>query len=285
MSGRRNQETPRPAAGRPRATPPGIGEGAARARDVAARRRLLLDYVAQAGAAQVDELAAHFGVSRMTVHRDLDALAAQGMLRKQHGGATIRPSSVEESNFVHRSRMAERAKDALARAAAGLVEPGQAVMMDDSTTVCALAAYLPALKPLTVISNGLGVAERLKGAHGIKLIGLGGDYLPRFNAFFGLLCEQAIASLRANTLFMSASAVLGTAVYVQDQEVTKAKRAMMGAADLRVLLVDSGKFGSTALHRLADLAEFDVVLADGGLAPETVARLREEKIDLRIVEL
>jgi DeoR/GlpR family transcriptional regulator of sugar metabolism len=260
-------------------------EGPVRSRDVVARRRLLLDYIAQAGSAQVDELAEHFGVSRMTVHRDLDALAEQGMLRKQHGGATIRASNVEESNFVHRSRVAERAKEALARAAVGLIEPGQAVMTDDSTTVYVLAAYLPALKPLTVITNGLGVTERLKDVHGIKLIGLGGDYLPRFNAFFGLLCEQAIASLRANTLFMSASAVLGTAVYVQDQEVTKAKRALMGAADLRVLLVDSSKFGSTALHRLADLAEFEVVLTDSGLAPETAERLRDERINLRIVDL
>jgi DeoR/GlpR family transcriptional regulator of sugar metabolism len=249
------------------------------------RRRILLDYVLRAGSAQVDELAARFGVSRMTVHRDLDTLAAQGIVRRVHGGVTVRSSNLVESNFLYRSRLAEREKQALAHAAAELVEPGQAIIIDDSTTTSRLTSFIPARKPLTVITNSLIVVDQLKGAYGIETICLGGHYNQRFNAFYGYVCEQAVASLRANTLFMSTSTVFNGVAYHQQEDVVKTKRALMGVADKRVLLVDSSKFGITALIRLADLTEFDVVLTDSGIAPTEAEMLRQNGVKLRIVQV
>jgi len=250
-----------------------------------ARRQAMLDHIIQAGSAQVDELAARFGVSRMTVHRDLDALADQGMVNKQHGGVTTRSSSVFESNFALRSHIATREKQALARAALERISPGEAVMLDDSTTAAQLASLLPAREPLTVITNGLESIDRLKSASGIKLITLGGDYQPRFNATFGLLCEQTIASLRANVAILSASAILGTTAYVQDPTVTQIKRALMAAAERRILLVHSAKFGSGALHRLADLSEFELILVDTGLDAVHRRALDEAGIDYLLVKV
>ncbi|WFF40614.1 DeoR/GlpR transcriptional regulator [Salinicola endophyticus] len=254
-----------------------------RQRDATTRRQALLDYVVQAGAAQVDELATHFGVSRMTVHRDLDALAAQGMVNKQHGGVTTRASSVFESNFALRAQLAAGEKSALARAALEEIAAGEALILDDSTTCAALASLLPGRTPLTVITNGLESIERLKTASDIRLITLGGDYQPRFNATFGLLCEQTLASLRANVAVLSASAILGTTAYVQDPAVTQIKRAQMAAAERRILLVHSAKFGHSALHRLADLSEFDLVLVDSGLAPPQREALDEAGIRYRLI--
>ncbi|TXH34207.1 MAG: DeoR/GlpR transcriptional regulator [Rhodospirillaceae bacterium] len=249
------------------------------------RRQVLLDHIMKAGSAQVDELATQFAVSRMTVHRDLDVLVEQGIVRKVHGGVTMHPSSLVESNLIYRSQLAAKEKAAIARAAAGYIEPGQAIILDDSSTVAALTYHLPALKPLTVITNSLGVIDRLKDAHGVKTLCLGGDYNARFNAFFGLLCEQAIASLRANTLFMSVSAVIGTMAYHQEEDVVKAKRALMAAVDRRILLVDSTKFAMTALNRLAGLSEFDLVITDEGVEPAQMAALRDEKINVVVAPL
>lgn len=252
---------------------------------VAQRRQHLLNHIVQVGSAPVDDLAALFEVSRMTVHRDLDALAEQGIVRKVHGGVTVHPSNLVESNLLYRSQVRAKEKRALARAATECIEAGQAIIIDDSTTAAALTEFLAHLKPLTVITNSLGVVERLKDVYGIKTICLGGDYNPKFNAFFGLLCESAVASLRANTLFMSTSAVIGNALYHQEEEVVKTKRALMASVERRVLLVDSKKFGITALNRVADLADFDLVLTDEGLDAQTSAALREAKINLRVVSL
>jgi DeoR/GlpR family transcriptional regulator of sugar metabolism len=251
----------------------------------AERRRALLDHVLRAGSAQVDELAAKFGVSRMTVHRDLEMLAAQGIVRRVHGGVTVHASNLVESNVLYRSRLAEHEKQALAHAAAELVEPGQAIIIDDSTTTGRLTTLIPARKPLTVITNSLTVVDQLKDAYGIETICLGGHLNPRFNAFHGYVCEQAVSSLRANTLFMSTSTVFNGVAYHQEQDVVKTKRALMGVADTRVLLVDSSKFGITALIRLADLTEFDVVLTDSGIAPSEAEILRQNGVKLRIVQV
>ncbi len=249
------------------------------------RRRMLLEQVLRTGSGQVDDLVAQFRVSRMTVHRDLDLLASQGIVRRVHGGVTVRSSNLVESNYLYRSRLAEREKQAIAFAAAELIEPGQAIIIDDSTTAGRLTAFVAARQPLTVITNSLTVVEQLREAHGVETICLGGRFSPRFNAFFGFVCEQAINSLRANTLFMSTSTVFSGVAYHQQEDVVKTKRALMGVADKRVLLVDSSKFGVTALIRLAALSDFDIVLTDGGVAPAEAEALRQNGVGLRVVEI
>jgi DeoR/GlpR family transcriptional regulator of sugar metabolism len=250
--------------------------------NVTRRRRMMLDAVAEAGSAQVDELAARFRISRMTVHRDLDDLAGHGLVRKVHGGVTMRPSSLVETDIRVREHVAGHEKQALARAAVQFIEPGQAIIIDDSTTAAALLPLLPALVPLTVLTNSLGVVQALCRLHGVKVICLGGDYFSTFDAFFGLVCEQAIASLRANTLFMSSSTVFGLAAYHQEQDVVKTKRALMAIVDRRILMVGSAKFGTTALNRLAALSEFDVVLTDDGLDPRIRTELLNAGVNLHI---
>lgn len=254
------------------------------ARAIETRRKLMLEQIVRSGSAQVEDLASRFGVSRMTVHRDLDALAERGTVRKQHGGVTLHESSSVESSFAYRSHLAERQKQAIARAAAELVHPGQTVMLDESTTTLCMAPHLSGKTPLTVITNGLAMIDRLKDAHGIRLVGLGGTCNTRLGAFFGLVCETAVASLRANILFMSTSAVHAAAACHQDEEVLKAKRAFMAASDARILIVDSSKFGVTALHRMAGLDAFDAVITDSGLPAENRDRLRDERVRLTVVD-
>lgn len=100
-----------------------------------------------AGSVTAGELAERFGVSLMTIHRDLDELERQGIVRKYRGGVTAQPSGVFESNVAYRMKSMQAAKDAIAAKAAALVEPGMAVMLDDSTTTLALARRLTGITP------------------------------------------------------------------------------------------------------------------------------------------
>lgn len=247
------------------------------------RRQTLLNHMIQVGSAQVEDLASLLKVSKMTVHRDLDALAEQGIIRKVHGGATVQPTNQIESNLMYRTHIASNTKRAIARAAAAHVTSGQAIIIDDSTSTASIPQFLAHTTPLTVITNSLTVVDGLKGRYGTKIICLGGDFNPKFNAFFGLLCEQSVSTLHANTLFMSTSAVVGTDAYHQEQDVVKTKRALMNAVDRRVLLVDSNKFNMTALNKLAPLTSFDLVITDDGISPETESILKQAKINLQIV--
>jgi DeoR/GlpR family transcriptional regulator of sugar metabolism len=231
------------------------------------------------------ELAERFGVSLMTVHRDLDELEARGVLRKVRGGATPQPSSLFESNIRYRLTVAGEEKQALARAALPRIEPGQAVLIDESTTGLMLARLLPERAPLTVITNSLAVMQELRAVRDIKLIVLGGDYWPRHEAFCGLACEAAVSALRADILFMSTTAISGGVAYQPDQDMAIAKRAMIAAAARRILLVDHSKFGRVALHRLAPLTDFDLVLTDDGIDEPGLRQLREAQVPFEIVPL
>ncbi len=224
------------------------------------RRQGIMDALMETGSASVDNLSLRFSVSKMTIHRDLDELEEAGLLRKVRGGASIQNSLQFESDFRYRQKLAVTEKDRIARAAAALIEPGQTIIIDDSSTTGAIAGHIEAIRPLTIITNNLVVIEKLAGMAGITLIALGGQYSKKFNGFFGLVAGEALASLRADVAFLSSSAIHGASAFHQDQEVVQIKRLMMQAAERSYLMVDHSKFGRSALHYFAALTSFDGIL-------------------------
>src|SRR3954465_15852479 len=125
------------------------------------RRDAIADHIQSVGYARIDELAERFGISRMTVHRHVEALTRQGLVRKLHGAVTAQPSGLYESAFRFRQTLAVGEKQALARAALHYVEAGQAIMLDDSSTATMLVEHLGQSTPLTVVTNSVGAAEKL----------------------------------------------------------------------------------------------------------------------------
>lgn len=249
------------------------------------RREEIADYVIEHGHVRIDDLVDHFGVSRMTIHRHIDRLAQHGVLRKLHGAVTVQPSALYESAFRYRVTVSRAEKDALARAALDHVEPGDVVMLDDSTTASAVAPLLADIDPLTVITNSVATASVLTGADDIDFICLGGKYHRTYNAYIGLVCETALAQLRANVLICSASAVTGTTAFIQDPNVVRVKRAMVAASAKRILLLDHSKFGRTALHVFDDLTRFDAVLVTDGIEKATAKALEQAGVKLGIVKV
>jgi DeoR/GlpR family transcriptional regulator of sugar metabolism len=248
----------------------------------AGRRERIAEIVLGREAVAARELATLFDVSLMTVHRDLDELERQGVLRKIRGGATPQPSSLFESNVRYRLAAARAEKESLARHVLGSIEPGQAVLLDDATTTLALARLLPTIAPLTVITNSRPVIDLLYGTPEIRLIALGGEYFASHDSFMGVLCEDALASVRADVLFMSTSAVSHGVAWHQEQVTVSAKRAMLRAAGRRVLLIDHHKLGKTALHQLAPLTDFDLVVVDEGVDASGLAQLRDARVPFEV---
>jgi DeoR/GlpR family transcriptional regulator of sugar metabolism len=226
------------------------------------RRDWIRDRVLDIGFARIDDLAIELGVSAMTIHRDLDRLEDEGWLRKVRGAATAEQSALFESSVRYRMVEQEMAKHLLAQHATRYLDRGQAIMLDDSTTVLRLAKLLPEFGPFTVITNFLAVVNALAGETNLELISLGGTYYPAYDAFLGMSTADAARPLRADVLFMSTSAITDGYCYHQSQETILVKRALMQAAGRRILLADHTKFSKRALHRLAPLTEFDVVIVD-----------------------
>ena len=246
------------------------------------RRDLIRDLVLSEDVVVARDLAARFDVSVMTIHRDLDELEARGILRKTRGGATAQPSSLFESSVQYRIGAAKAEKEAISRHAFHLIDSGQAVMLSDATTMLPMVRMLPALAPLTVITNYLSSIETLRGTPGIRLIALGGEYQSTHESFVGIVCQSAIASLRADICFISVSAVAGGIAYHQEQEIVLILRAMMRSSAKKVLLVDHTKIGKVALHEVAPLTDFDLVIVDDGISPEGLQDLREARVSFAV---
>ncbi|GAB2818819.1 DeoR/GlpR family DNA-binding transcription regulator [Streptomyces daliensis] len=245
------------------------------------RRQLIAEHVLEHGTVTVTEIAALTGVSVMTVHRDLDELARRGVLRRFRGGVSALPSSVFESNLDYRLGVRVAEKEAIARSAAGLVEPGMSVLLDDSTTALALAGLLTATVPLTVLTNARRVVDVFAGQEGVRLIALGGEYSHTHDSYLGVPCVEAVEALAVDLVLVSTSAMDARMTYHQEQDVVLVKRAMLGSGARTALLMDHSKMPRTALHRLCPVADFDHVVVDARTDPRLVAELRKQT-DVRV---
>ncbi|CAL9454611.1 DeoR/GlpR family DNA-binding transcription regulator [Streptomyces sp. enrichment culture] len=246
----------------------------------AARQAAMAEQVLADGSATAAELAERFGVSLMTIHRDLDELERQGIVRKFRGGVTAQPSGVFESNVQYRLKTMRAEKAAVAAHALRMVEPGMAILLDDSTSTLEIARRLRTgeVTPLTVVTNFLEAINLLADQRGIHLMALGGDYDPLHSSFLGVSCVEAVEQLRVDVCFASTSAVHGGYAYHQEQHIVSVKRAMLDAAARNVLLIDHTKLGRVALHRVVPLSRFDTVLVDDGATPEALRDLDEHKV-------
>lgn len=247
------------------------------------RRRRVREAVVSGGFVRASELAERFGISLMTVHRDLDALQAQGWLRKVRGGATALQSARFHGSVGERMTTMARTKQALARTAASLLVPGQTVLVDDSTTCLTLTQRFAEHVPLTVVTNSLPAITSLAKEPGISLIALGGTYFPAYDAFMGLHTADSVRAFRADIAFLSPTAVTNGRCYHTSPETTQVKRAMMESAARTVLLADHTKFTKDGLYALAPLTDFDLLIVDDGLPPEETRAIRARGTELMLV--
>ena len=260
------------------------------ARDIPVQKNLnqnqrhdsIIELVINEGSVRIEDLADRFEVSVVTIHRDLDMLDARGIVRKSRGLVTAVATSLFEANPEYRKRQNVQHKKELAAEAFKLVEPGQAVLMDDSTTGVHLAELLPQRQPLSVITNFQQIIDTLAPHPGIALISLGGQHYQWSNAFMGSITVNTLNSLRADTLFVSTPSIVDDVCFHQHHDASLIKRAMFKAAARRYLIVDESKFYQRALHANIALTDFDAVILNHDTSSEHVERLKEKGINVII---
>lgn len=244
------------------------------------RRRMIAEAVMSEGSMRIEDLTDRFGISLMTAHRDVDELVSRGLFRKTRGIVTAAATNLIESSDVYRANRQAAEKKMIAAAAMQFVEPGQAVFLDDSTTVLQMAQHLPSKAPITAITNSLTLMNALTGLSDVTLLGLGGQYYGWCNSFMGRMTIREIEALRADVFFISMSAISEGVVLHQSPETVDTKRAMFDCSVKRILLADHTKFERRALHSFAALDEFDVVIVDDRLPAEQVDRMRARNIEV-----
>lgn len=232
------------------------------------RQELILGEVRTTGGARVSVLVERLGVSDMTVRRDIDALAERGLVTRVHGGATVAGSSVDEPGFAAKSGLHTAAKQAIATAAARLIEPGASVALSAGTTTHAVASALLGVPRLTVVTNSLRVAEVMheSAREDMTVVLTGGERTPS-DALVGPVAVAALRRLHVDWLLMGVHGMDAEAGFTTPNLVeAETNRALVASARQVAVVVDNSKWGVVGLSTIATLAEVDVVVSDVDLA-------------------
>jgi DeoR/GlpR family transcriptional regulator of sugar metabolism len=235
------------------------------------RRRRLLEMIEQKGSLTIADAERRLGVSRMTVHRDLEQLAAQELVRKVHGGAVAvaherplydpRAASFKERLVAHAEQ-----KRAIARHVAKQIEGARTLILDNSSTVFFLAETLPSPDQMFVIAGGLPLFSELQRRYRSMRVALHGGELLRTGSLVGPLAVASLAEARVDWAIVSCLGLLEEegATYDSHPEEVEVKRAYLERARHRLLAVDSSKFGLSGAYKFTDLGAFDVIVTEEG---------------------
>jgi len=234
------------------------------------------------GFARVEDLVREFDVSLMTMHRDLDALAAEGWLTKIRGGATANPSALVEAGVRERMAAMRAEKSAITAVAAAMLTHGQTIFLDDSTTAYGLIPHLVEHPSTTVATNFLPAAQALGDGSGIDVVLLGGEYNARQESCHGLQTVEAIGRMHADIVFMSTTAVNAGLCLHRSEPTVMVRQAFFAHASRSVLLVDHAKFGRQAPHVLCAVEQFDTVVTDGSIDLQDLRDLRARCADIQL---
>ncbi|MFC7221000.1 DeoR/GlpR family DNA-binding transcription regulator [Streptomyces polyrhachis] len=236
------------------------------------RLRQITEAVRAAGSLAVTDLAALTGASEMTIRRDLEALADQGVLERYRGGARSLLLRGEEPPFALRAHDHTRAKERIAAEAAALLTDGESVVLDSGTTCLAVARALRHRR-LTVAPLSLHAANELTGALDLTLLLPGGRPRPGELALTGPLTLASLAALRFDTAIIGCCGLThATGLTAYDLDDAAVKRAAIASARRVIAVADSAKLTRTALAFVTPVTTLHALITDEAAPqPETDA--------------
>jgi DeoR/GlpR family transcriptional regulator of sugar metabolism len=240
------------------------------------RRQRLLRLLHEKPGIKVTELAGCLGVSQGTIRNDLRELEEAGQIARVRGGAVIANGHQYASpSFAARMQVHAAAKARIAGRAVEMIEDGDSIILDASTTVFAMIPYLLARRNLTIVTNGIeaGLALAKTSSHTVILVG--GVLRPDGTSVVGHLGAKILDNLHVKTAFVSCSGfTLQAGLTEVDIQEVLLKSRMIGCAERVVALIDSLKFGRVDLTSFAGLEQISHIFTDGEVSPEFVEQLR-----------
>jgi DeoR family transcriptional regulator, aga operon transcriptional repressor len=249
------------------------------------RQRAIHELIERDKRVSVAAICEIFSVSEATARRDLAALAMDGRIQRVRGGAIKTGESPPELPILEREDDQAQDKEAIGRAAAKLVKPGETIFLGSGTTVLATTRYLQECQELTVLTNSLPIVNLLVGCNGITLIVLGGMLRNSELSFIGHITERALSEVRADKVIMGARAIsLEHGITNDYLPETLTDRAIIKMGREVILVADHTKFGSVSTAFLAPLEDVTTLVTDRHIEEEFVQSIEEKGVNVLIAQ-
>lgn len=249
------------------------------------RQAMILKEVRRYGGVRISDLVGQLGVSDMTVRRDLDVLARNGLLEKVHGGATtVAEPSTDEPGFEAKSLRELPEKESLVMEAVRLVRPGCAVGLSAGTTTWLLAHQLREIGELTVVTNSIHVSDVFHETQnpGQTVLLTGGIRTPS-DALVGPMAVSALRNLHLDVVFVGAHGMDPRAgLTTPNLMEAESNRALIDAGHRLIAVADHTKWGVVGISTFAALDEVDVLVTDTGLGDQARQVAREHVGELLV---
>jgi len=245
----------------------------------AQRKARILTEVSTSGALRISDLAAALGVSEVTIRRDVEQLASQGLVDKVHGGVTANAlSSTTEPPFAANSMKEQEAKEAMAEAAAELVRPGMAVALMGGSSVYALAKRLRDVPSLTIVTNSVPISDLFaQSSRGDQTVVLTGGVRTPTDSLVGNIASDVFSRFNLDLVFMGTHGVDPEFGFSSPNLVeAETNREVIRRSAKFVILVDHSKWGVRGFSSFADVEDADVIITSKGLAPKSLESLRSK---------
>jgi len=224
------------------------------------RKQLILDKLNTRGEVDVKEIAAGLEISEITIRRDLNRLAADGLLFRTHGGAMkVNPLEIPH-DFVNKAAKNIEAKDKICRAAAGFINDGDIIFMDCGSTVFRLCQFIKN-KKIKVITNSLPVVFELQNSL-VSLNIIGGEFDKERQAVHGKIAGEHIARYKANKAFLGVDGISVNGLFANSELEADITQAFAGHSAKTFLLCDSSKIGKESYLKFGDLNMIEAIFTD-----------------------
>ncbi len=235
----------------------------------------------------VAELAEQFGVTDVSIRRDLTILEEEGLLRRVHGGALAPTHDHGRNAYALRARTARDQKKRIGARAAALVTAGDVVVFDSGSTVAQVAANisrpLRRSNALTVVTNSLPVLDEVGRWESPHLVCLGGLYLPDHQALVGPQTVADMSDLTADIVFLGCDGLTAEAGLTTPHVLVAEVGAVIARRGRRVVVVaDSSKVGRHGFTPIVRLTEVHVLVTDEAADPEQLELARALGVDVII---
>jgi DeoR/GlpR family transcriptional regulator of sugar metabolism len=252
------------------------------------RRTHILDALERNQMVKISDLSERFGVSEVSIRRDLEKLEQFGLLKRVHGGAVANPSAGQDQAHSTKMQHNIEAKQRIGRAAADLICAGDRIIFDSGTTVVHVARNIPGdlltSGNLTAITASLPIVRELRHWKGVHLILLGGIYLEDYEIVVGPQTIDNLKGLHADKMFLGTDGLTFshgiTTANILEAEVDK---VMVDAAREIIVVADSSKIGVVGLTIISPLIRVDKLITDSQAPSDFVAALREQGVEVILV--
>ena len=250
------------------------------------RMRRVLELLETRDAVSVTELAHGFAVSEVTVRNDLAILALQGLVARIRGGARALQRGQSEVAFDVRLRVQEQEKRAVARAAAAMVDDGEAIALDSSTTAFYIALELGEKKELVVVTNGLRVASALADAPGVSVIVPGGVLRLAAMSLVGDFASGVLRTTSIGKGFFGARGVsLDRGLMDLNPDEVRIKREMADVCERVIGVFDHTKWSRTALLSFVPTQRIAAIVTDAGAPADLIEEWQDRRVEVVAAEL